>query len=284
MTNTHDANKYLLSREAIEDAMERPPVIGEREPWGHLIGVVVGGSVARPNTIATHMRIIGTGGRLATDRRRVETMDVPLCSPTFDLEYLARRLLDYVADLANVTIAVDPLGLGTYFLKLLNELAPGTRTAVAGFGGVPTRQDSAARFATRRAQAYVHTAEGLRDGVVRINHMQDTLVKQGSNQAYSLDAQGRYHMGADSHGGVPRGRVDMFDTLAMAFLDDVGYAPAAVQATTDNKTQKLARIEQDALRGIGASSGDTLRLVAEVAEYRRLKADFDNIPSRRAGR
>lgn len=279
--------KYLLSREAIESAVEGPPVIHASEQWGHFIGVVVGADLQRTYTVATHMVMSGHGDRLAFGaRRRVETVGTPLFSDSKDLAAMAQQLMGYAKTLPNVTITVDETGLGLTFLSILQQLAkelpqPARRLRCTGalYGGKVKDPAYARRFVTPRAQAYVHTAEAFKDGAVRLDNMPCTMIKQGSEIPYDFDDHGRFRV--DRSGArPPADATGVWDTVAMAFLAGVDFLPAASEPQVPVPgaiALDLDRIAQDALRGIGASSGDTLRLVAEVREYRELQAQFADI-------
>jgi hypothetical protein len=269
--------KRLISRETIENAIDAPPVIGDNEPWGHLMTVVV-----QDHTVVTHMRVIGSGGRLAMNqRRRVETAAVLMFPGHWELHQAARQILEYASTLPRATIAVDMTGAGLYLLKTLKSMMPSLPAPVhiceVSQGARPRNPDNAQRFLNVRAQACIDAAEAFGDGKVRIDAMEVATIEQGTAQTF-VEKHGVYEMTAKREmaaaGIAP---TSVFDSLALGFAEGVSYVPAVVKEMTDAWVFDLDRIEHAANRGMGASSGDTLRLLAEVREYRRLQKEFAQI-------
>jgi len=217
-------NKYLLTREEIEKAIDGPPVIRHDERWGHMLTVVVAAGVGRYCTVATHLLVAGEGNRTHPDRRRVEKVGVPVFSDSENLRGLIHQVIDYAMDLPNVTVAIDTSGIGIHFLKQLQELAPGLRVRGVQFGGVIRH---AKRYHTPRAQAYVEAAEAIRDGAVRLcSAMGDAISRQGRALPYSFDENGLYRIPPYAQMcAQPAGPPDLWDTVAMAFLDGVTVTP-----------------------------------------------------------
>lgn len=219
-----EQRKYLLTREEIEKAIVGPPVIRHDEPWGHMLAVVVAAGVGRYCTVVTHLLVAGEGNRTHANRRRVEEVGVPVYSDSENWESLVRQLVDYAAGLPNVTITIDTAAMGLQFLKRVQELAPALSVRGVQFGG-EIRQ--AKRFHTRRAQAYVETAEAIQDGAVRLcSAMGDTMIRQAREIPYWFDESGLYHIPRYMELCTrPAGAPDLWDTVAMAFLDGVSFTP-----------------------------------------------------------
>lgn len=273
----------LLQRETIEHVIDGPPVINHSEAWGHLITVVVAGGPRGAHTIATHMIVSGSGDRLSKDRRRVEMIGIPLYTTSSAWITLASTVARYIEGLPNVTVAIENKGNGTEFRHRLSKLAPTARCVSIQWGDVPVCPAYAARFSNARAQAYVHAAEAIKDRAIRLTSaMADTILCQGSDLAYTFDHRGAYRLESEIEqyiAGIDQPAV--WDSIAMAYVEGLDYLPAIEQTSAaDAWGLDLERIGKDAERGIGASSGDTLRLLTEVLELRKLKAEFAAVESR----
>jgi len=226
-------SKYLLGTAMLERAMSIESPILQGDSWGHVVIVDVAAGVMRDKTVATHLRISGKGDRMAPDRRRVEVVDVPVYSSSEDWTPLAVKVLDYTMRLKNPTIVVDVSAMGIQFLKRLQELQDGS-IVIKGvtWGARPFSNEYRKRFINQRAQCTVHAAEAIKDGVVKLStKYKRDLINQGSRLPYAFDEQARYKiaskesMAAD---GLPS--PDLFDTICMAFLEDVDYIPCTVEA------------------------------------------------------
>jgi hypothetical protein len=228
MFPTH-SSKYLISRAAIERVIEGPRVILDGEAYGHVIVVDVAAGVGRDKTVATHFKVIGNGDRMMQDRRRVEVVDVPVYTSTEDWTPVARKVLDYAAAFSNVTIVVDTNGMGNQFLKRMMELdGGGISFKGVRWGERPFSNEYRKRFLNQRAQSTVHAIEAIKDGAVRfIAKYQKDLLDQASRMPYHLDELGRYHIARKQDMAAENlSSPDLFDTVAMAYLEEVDYIPA----------------------------------------------------------
>jgi len=243
-----NSSKYLVSRVQLERCVEGPQVILESEAWGHMIVVDVAAGVGRDKTVATHLKVVGTGDRMSPDRRRIEAIDIPVYSNSEDWTPIAVRVLEYAAMLSNPTIIVDASAMGAQFLKRLHELAHGGVHAKGViWGGQPFSSEYRKRFINQRAQATVHAIEAVKDGCVRfIRKYSKDLLDQASRMPYELDELGRYHVASKKDmaaEGLPS--PDLFDTICMAFLESADYVPARAESTHETVTtdRKAAALE-----------------------------------------
>ncbi|QSL90510.1 Hint domain-containing homing endonuclease [Pseudomonas atacamensis] len=245
-----NSNKYLLSRVAIERVIDGPNVILPGEAFGHLLIIDVAAGVGRDKTVVTHLRVIGNGDRMAPDRRRIEVVDIPVYTNTEDWTPICVQVLEYAARLSNAAAIVDTSGMGEQFLKRLVELDHGNLHAKGVlWGGQPFSNEYRQRFINQRAQATVHLAEAVKDGVVRfIPKYKKDLLDQGSRLPYYLDGLGRYHVASKKDMAAENlPSPDLLDTLAMAFLEDADYVPAqgeSVSLSYDRKAAALAAAER----------------------------------------
>lgn len=240
-----NSSKYLLSSALIERALKIDSPILPGEAYGHVIIVDVAAGVGRDKTVATHVKMAGRGDRMSPERRRIEVVDVPVYSSSEDWTPLAVRVIEYAALLPNATIVVDISAMGIQFLKRLEELARGNMVIKGvAWGARPFANEYRKRFINQRAQCTVHAVEAIKDGVVRLcaKHKRD-LVNQGSRLPYAFDEHGRYKIASKesmASDGLPS--PDLFDTICMAFLEDVDYVPCGVESETIRDDRRAAAI------------------------------------------
>jgi hypothetical protein len=236
-------SKYLLSGAMLERAIAASSPILPGEEWGHVIVVDVAAGVGRDKTVATHLRVSGKGDRMANERRRkVEVVDVPIYSATEDWTPLAVKLRDYAMQFPNVTIVIDVNAMGIQFMRRLEELQMGSMI-IQGvqWGARPHSNENRKRFINQRAQCTVHATEAIKDNVVKLapKYKRD-LIDQGSRLPYSFDELGRYKIASkESMAADGLSSPDLFDTICMAFLEDVNY----VACTEETSVAKSSRAE-----------------------------------------
>lgn len=237
-------SKYLLSSIMIEQAINAPSPILDGEEWGHVIVVDVSGGVGRDKTVATHLRVTGKGDRMSGARRRkIEVVDIPIYSATENWTPLAVKLRDYAMHFPNVTIVIDVTAMGVQFMRRLQELQEGSMI-IQGvqWGAKPHANEYRKRFFNQRAQCIVHVTEAIKDGCVRLGkkHKRDVL-DQGSRLPFSFDELGRYKIASkESMAADGLSSPDLFDTLSMAFLEDVNYV-ACREELGQAKASRAAR-------------------------------------------
>ncbi|MBA1218155.1 MULTISPECIES: hypothetical protein [Pseudomonas] len=250
-----NSSKYLLSQVALERVIEGPRVIQDSEAWGNLIVVDVSAGVGRDKTVATHLRVIGHGDRMMPNRRRIESVDVPIYTNTEDWTPICVRLLEYCAVLSNPTIIIDTSAMGEQFMKRLIELGSGNcHIRGVQWGALPFKNEYRDRFINQRAQATVHAAEAIKDGAVRLgSKYKKDLLDQGSRMPYVLDGLGRYQVASKQLMATEGlSSPDYFDTICMAFLEDADYVPAASEGISVVTDRKKAAIEagEEAFAGL----------------------------------
>ncbi|NWA11991.1 hypothetical protein [Pseudomonas gingeri] len=242
-------SKYLLNTAMLERAIRGASPILPGEEWGHVIIVDVAAGVGRDKTVATHLRVSGKGDRMANERRRkVEVVDIPIYSASEDWTPLAVKLRDYAMRFPNVTIVIDVSAMGVQFMRRLQELQEGSMI-IQGvqWGARPHSNEYRKRFINQRAQCTVHATEAIKDNVVKLitKHQRD-LIDQGSRLPYSFDELGRYKIASkESMAADGLDSPDLFDTICMAYLEDVNYVSCneeveGVQATRAEVALKQA--------------------------------------------
>lgn len=243
-------SKYLLSSVMIERAIEQASPILPGEEWGHLIIVDVAAGVGRDKTVATHLRVSGRGDRMANERRRrVEVVDIPIYSASEDWTPLAVKLRDYAMRLPNVTIVIDVTAMGKQFQRRLEELQEGSMI-IQGvlWGARPHSNENRKRFINQRAQCTVHATEAIKDGVVKLSaKYKRDLIDQGSRLPYSFDELGRYKIASkESMAADGLSSPDLFDTLCMAFLEDVNYVACSEETEVAQSSRAQSTLSKAA--------------------------------------
>ncbi|HEX8590730.1 hypothetical protein [Pseudomonas sp.] len=241
-----NSDKYLLGRNSIEACVNpRVPVIKPGEFYGNLLVVDVAAAAHRDKTVAYHFKVIGNGDRMEAEPRRIEGVAIPIFSNGMDWTPAARVIADYTARLSNCTVVVDAHGMGVQFAKRLEEM--GVSNVIRSmWGGKNFSKRYRERFYNKRAQCSIHAKEAIEDGRVSFTdaHLPD-LLDQGSRIPYKMDDNGKWQIaGKDEmqREGIPS--PDLFDTVCMAFLEDVTYVQCDTIPITEAATvgQAAARI------------------------------------------
>jgi len=241
-------SKYLLSTMMIERAIDMASPILPGEEWGHLIVVDVAAGVGRDKTVATHLRVSGKGDRLANERRRkAEVVDIPIYSANEDWTPLAVKLRDYAMRFPNVTIVIDVSAMGMQFMRRLQELQEGSMI-IQGvqWGAKPHSNANRKRFINQRAQCTIHAAEGIKDNVVKLSpKYKRDLIDQGSRMPYDLDDLGRYRIESKATmASDGLSSPDLFDTICMAFLEDVNYVTCSEETAVAKSSRAEAALSK----------------------------------------
>lgn len=230
--------KFLLGRSAIERMIHSPPLrlvkpaIAPGEPWGHVLIIDVAAGVLRDKTVVLHTRMSGDGDRVDLDPRKVDVVAIPVYTNTLDWEDVVGRVVDYTRNLSNVTFVVDVGGQGEQFARTMERRGLINVKRVQ-WGNPPWRKKNKERFFNQRAQCSVHASEAVKDGRVTFiaDHQKD-LLDQGSRIPYHFDEKARYHIMPKEQmkekEGLPS--PDLWDTVCMAYLDDVHYITASETA------------------------------------------------------
>jgi hypothetical protein len=245
-----NSDKYMLGRSTIEKCIGAPAVIKAGEFYGHLVVVDVAAAAHRDKTVAFHCKVIGTGDRMEPDPRRMDAVGIPLFTNGLDWTPSARIIADYVARLSNCTVVVDAHGMGVQFAKRLEEF--GVEHVIKAYWGTKNfSKRYKDRFFNKRAQCAIHAKEAIEDGRVTLtDQYQADLLDQGSRIPFGMDDHGRWRIaGKDdmAKDGIPS--PDLFDTVCMAFLENVSYIQCDSIPGDSEVGEAVGRIA-DALAGV----------------------------------
>lgn len=230
---------FLIGRKAAEKAVGRARSIDEDEPYGNMLVIDVGAGVHRDKTVGSHFRVIGNGDRLDPDPRRVDMMDVPIYSNSLDWPEVARKATDYAALQSNCTVLVDIGGQGVQFAKMMESFGCPNVIHI-NWGLYNFKKRLKERFFNQRAQCVVQAAEAIKDGRMSLMdlHKKDFL-DQVSRTPFHIDEKGRWHIMPKEkmkEDGIPS--PDLWDTVAMAYLEDAHYIVADSTYSAGNVEKK----------------------------------------------
>lgn len=248
------SDKYLIGRKAIEKAIDKR-VIGDEEPYGNLLVVDVAAGVYRDKTVATHQRVIGTGGPEALEPRRMDVVGYPVYTNSLDWTDAAARVAHQAAELSNCTVVVDIGGQGVQFARMLERLEVPNIIKV-NWGEPNFRPEYKQRFVNQRAQGFVHLKYAIDQGRCGFcNENTKDLLDQGARLPFFFDDRARWQMmSKNDMAKEGLSSPDLFDTLAMGFLEKVNYIQTdgvATEVTSERKAK--ARADVMAALGLGAA-------------------------------
>ena len=241
------SDKYLIGRRSLEQCIGMR-VIGEDEAYGNLLVVDVAAGVYRDKTVATHERVIGTGGPEALEPRRMDVLGYPVYTNSLDWTDAAARVAHTAAELSNCTVVVDVGGQGVQFAKMLERLEVPNIIKV-NWGEPNFRPEYKQRFVNQRAQCFVHLKYAVEKGRVGLcNEQTKDLLDQGARLPFFFDDRARWQMMSKNDMAQKEGlpSPDLLDTLAMGYLEKVNYiqadGTAGVVALNDRKADARANV------------------------------------------
>lgn len=222
------SSNVLLTRDEIERAFDVGQIIGDDEPYG----LIVLGDVAlgeyRDDSVVTVAKVIGNADS-GPDARRVEILEIPICSNDKNEIDLAGDMHNIVGKLSNATLYVDGGGIGATVCKLIERSGGVVRRI--NWGAPCFTKEHKGRFYNLRACGNVLMRDAVRDGRFRMpqgltRRMREKIIDQGSRLPYHFVEAGglRYQMMTKEDmrkEGISS--PDIIDTFAFAFLEGVTY-------------------------------------------------------------
>lgn len=226
-----DSSSNLLTRTEIEEAFKPRQIIHDDEPFGLVVLGDVGLGEYRDDSVATIAKIIGDGDH-GPEARRVEFVEIPICTNTKNEIDFAGDLANLVGRLSNATLYVDNGGVGHTVAKLIER--QGVPVVRIDWGKPCFKKEYRERFYNLRACANVRLRDAIRTGRVVLpqglaRQLREKILEQGSRLPYHFAEAGglRYVMAKKEdmrREGIKS--PDIFDTFAFAFLEGVTYVPA----------------------------------------------------------
>lgn len=242
-----DAGSNLLTRAELEEAFKPRGIIGDDEPFGLLVLSDVGMGEYRDDSVAVVAKVIGNGD-FGEDARRVEYIEIPICTNAKNEIDFAGDLVNHVGRLSNATLMVDHGGIGSTVCKLIER--SGVPVVKIDWGKPCFKKAYKERFYNQRACAMVRFRDAVRQGRVVLpqgldKRMREKILLQGSRLPYHFAEAGglRYVMEKKEvmrENGIKS--PDIIDAFSFAFLEDAYYLPAeSMIGTSEGDRKQQAR-------------------------------------------
>lgn len=239
-----DSGANLISRSELERGFETRGIIGDDEPFGLIVLSDVGLGEYRDDSVAIIAKIIGNGD-FGEDARRVEYIEIPICTNAKNEIDFAGDLVNFVGRLSNATLYVDHGGVGATVCKLIER--SGVQVQKIDWGKPCFKKAYKERFYNQRACAMVRFRDALRQGRVSLpqsidKRMKEKILLQGSRLPYHFAEAGglRYVMAKKEDmrsNGIKS--PDIIDAMSFAFLEDTYYLPAENMIGTNETDRKV---------------------------------------------
>jgi hypothetical protein len=224
-----DSANNLLTRDELEKCFPesgKAAVIADDEPYGLVVLSDVALGEYRDDSVIILAKIIGNGDIVGEpDARRVEYIEIPLCSNEKNEVDLAGDLVNYVGKLSNATLYMDGGGVGHTVAKLI-EGSGGVVQKVNW--GVPCfKKEYQTRFYNLRACAMVRFRDAVKQGRVRMpagldKRMREKILLQGSRLPYHFTEAGGLRYKMMSKEDMAKEGIkspDLIDAFSFAFLE-----------------------------------------------------------------
>lgn len=246
-----DAGSNLLARHELEAAFEPRKIIRDDEPFGLVLLSDVGMGEYRDDSVAVVAKVIGNGDH-GEDARRVEYIEIPICTNARDEIDFAGELVSLFGRISNATLYVDHGGIGSAVCKLLER--SGVPVVKVDWGKPCFKKAYKDRFYNQRACAMVRFRDAVRQGRAVLpqgidKRLKEKILLQGSRLPYHFAEAGglRYVMEKKEvmrENGIKS--PDLIDAMSFAFLEDCYYLPsegyerAIVSSAKDEARNKAA--------------------------------------------
>lgn len=221
-------SNVLLTRPAIEAAFTPRPVIAPGEEWGYMVLVDVAMGEYRDETVVIVAKVVGDGDQGA-DARRIEYVDIPICSNDKSPIDLVGDLMDLMTKLPNATLYVDAGGSGAVICKLLER--NGQPLKRINWGAPCFRNEYKMRFYNLRACAMVRFRDAVRSGRVLLPQgidlrTREKIIDEGTRLPYHFSEAGGLRYVMESKEEMRKQGIkspDLIDAMAFAFLEGATY-------------------------------------------------------------
>lgn len=252
-----DSGANLLTRTELELAFQPKKIIRDDEPFGLIVLSDVGMGEYRDDSVALIAKVIGNGD-FGDDARRVEYIEMPICTNTKNEIDFAGDLVSVFGRLSNATLLVDNGGIGATVNKLIER--SGVPVQKVDWGKPCFKKAYKERFYNQRACAMVRFRDAVRQGRVVLpqgldKKMREKILLQGARLPYHFAEAGglRYVMEKKEvmrENGIKS--PDIIDAMSFAFLEDAHYMPAESGISQGGESRKQSAREkaEEALAGV----------------------------------
>lgn len=243
---------FLLGRSEIDAIFGYNPIDMEKDDWGYVVPIDVGGGDYRDESVMTVAIVCGFGN-LGEDARRVYITDIPLCTDTMDTVVFSKAVHRSVNSLESATVPVDFGGMGVAFIHQLNHLGTANVEKVK-WGNPCFLKDYKEQFLNLRAQAIVSLARAIQEGRFGISQsVKDRygarIINELTRIPYFYDEKARYQIMAKKDmraKGIPS--PDIADTFAFTFMEGINYIAVESKTGGNELEEELSNeIDEDEL-------------------------------------
>ena len=246
-----DSASNLLTRDDIEAAFKPRKIIQDDEPFGLIVLGDVAMGEYRDDSVAVVAKIIGDGD-FGAEARRVEYIEIPICTNAKNEIDFAGDLVNLVGKLDNATLYVDNGGVGATVCKLIER--SGATVVRVDWGKPCFRREYQARFYNLRACAMVRFRDAVRQGRVVLpqgleQRLREKIIDQGARLPYQFSESGglRYLMWSKKDmlaEGIKS--PDLIDAMSFAFLEGTTYSARSNVTGPGGAAQRECRGREDA--------------------------------------
>ncbi|WNB74544.1 hypothetical protein [Methylomonas koyamae] len=165
----------LLTRSELQRSFDIGQIIGDDEPYGLMILGDVGLGEYRDDSVAIVAKVIGYGD-YGPDARRVEFIEMPLCTNAKNEIIFAGDVVNLFGKLSNPTLMVDNGGVGATVIKLIE--ASGVPVVRVNWGKPCFKKEYIDRFYNQRACAMVRFRDAVKSGRVSFRMTTDRRIRE----------------------------------------------------------------------------------------------------------
>jgi hypothetical protein len=227
-----DSSNNLLARADIEKAFRVKDIISKDEPWGILVLGDVALGEYRDDSVVVVAKVIGHAD-FGPEARRVEFIEVPVCSNSKNEIDLAGDMVDILGKQDNGTLYVDRGGVGATVCKLIDR--SGAMVTGIDWGKPCFLTEHKNRFYNLRAAAQVRMRDAIKQGRVSLpenidQRLREKIINQGSRLPYSFAEAGGLKylmMKKEEMRKLGIKSPDIWDAMSFAFMPGVEYIVAA---------------------------------------------------------
>lgn len=241
-----DSGSNLISRAELEYAFQPRQIINDDEPFGLIVLSDVGLGEYRDDSVAIIAKIIGDGD-MGEDARRVEFIEIPICTNAKNEIDFSGDLVNMVGKLSNATLIVDHGGVGATVCKLIER--SGVPVQKVDWGKPCFRKAYKERFYNQRACAMVRFRDAVKQGRVVMpqgidKRLREKILLQGSRLPYHFAEAGGLRYVMDRKEDMRRNGIkspDIIDAMSFAFLEETFYTASDSEALVVGSNKDKAR-------------------------------------------
>jgi hypothetical protein len=249
-----NSSNTLLTRAELELAFQPRKIIEDDEPYGLVILSDVGAGEYRDDSVAIVAKIIDDGD-MGPEARRVEYIEIPICTNSKNEIDLSGDLVSLVGKLSNATLYVDSGGIGGTVCKLIER--SGITVQRINWGNPCFKREYKDRFYNLRACAMVRFRDAVKQGRAVLplgidRRLKEKILLQGARLPYHFAEAGGLRYQMDSKEDMRRDGIkspDLIDAMSFAFLEGCHYMEADEQAggflLSSQRTQAVASLEAE---------------------------------------